>query len=194
AAWNRGLCNLLLGRWREGWPDYERRWQTEQTAAQWRKCGRPQWSGEQSIRGKTLLLHAEQGHGDTLMALRFVRPVMQMGARVLLGAPPELQPLLGEIDGATLIRPEDLLPAFDLHCPLMSLPWALDVKPEGLAAEVPYLSAPAAHLAKWRQRLPGSGGLKVGINWAGNPTFRHDKSRSIGLPRMLPLVAQPGVQ
>src|SRR5215467_8580931 len=87
AAWNRGLGNLLLGRWREGWPDYERRWQTRQTPTPWHACGRPQWTGREDIRGKTLLLHSEQGHGDTIMAARFVRPVIAMGARVIVDAP-----------------------------------------------------------------------------------------------------------
>ena len=112
AAWNRGLCHLLVGRWREGWPDYERRWQTDQTPPHWHAYGRPQWTGREDIRGKTLLLHSEQGHGDTIMAARFVRPVIERGARVILDAAPELRPLLeqsrrdadGQEDGAG-IRP-----------------------------------------------------------------------------------------
>jgi ADP-heptose:LPS heptosyltransferase len=128
------------------------------------------------------------------MAVRLVRPVIEMGARVILDAPAALRPLLERIDGVTLTRPEEPAPTFDLYCPLMSLPRALDVTLETMRAEVPYLAAPAAHLEKWRQRLPRSGGLKVGINWAGNPTFRHDAARSIGLARMLPLLAQSGVQ
>jgi hypothetical protein len=139
-------------------------------------------------------LHSEQGHGDTIMAARFVRPVIARGARVILDAPPPLQSLLAQIDGVTLTGPEDQVPAFDLYCPLMSLPRALDVTLENLEAEGSYLRAPSAHLEKWRRRLPHSGGLKVGINWAGNPTFQHDETRSVGLQRMLPLLAQPGVQ
>jgi len=195
AAWNRGLCNLLLGHCREGWPDYDRRWQTTQTPSLWHHGGRPQWNGHEAIRGNTLLLHSEQGHGDTIMALRFVRPVANMGGRVILDAPAALQPLLTQFDGIRLTQPGEPLPAFDLHCPLMSLPRALDVTLEKMHADdVPYLSAPAAHLEKWRQRLPHSGPLKVGINWAGNPTFKRDDLRSIGLARMLPLLAQSDVQ
>jgi tetratricopeptide (TPR) repeat protein len=195
SAWNRGLCNLLAGRWREGWPDYERRWQADQAAPHWHMCGRPLWTGQQDIRGKTLLLHSEQGYGDTIMALRFVRPVAEMGAQVILEAPPALQPLLTQFEGIRLTQPGEPQPDFDLYCPLMSLPRALDLTLEKLdAADVPYLRATAAHVETWRRRLPPSGGLKVGINWAGNPTFRHDKSRSIGLARMLPLVARPDVR
>jgi tetratricopeptide (TPR) repeat protein len=193
-AWNRGLCHLQLGRWREGWPDYERRWHTTQTPPHWHACGRPQWTGREDIRGKTLLLHSEQGHGDTIMAARFVRPVIARGARVILDAPPAMRPLLEQIEGVTLTQLDEPSPAFDLYCPLMGLPQALDVTLENLPAEVPYLSAPAAHLAKWRPRLANAAGLKVGINWAGNPTFHHDEMRSIGLERMLPLLAQSGVQ
>jgi tetratricopeptide (TPR) repeat protein len=190
AAWNRGLCNLMAGRWREGWPDYERRWQTNQTPPHWHMYDRPLWTGREDIRGKTLLLHSEQGHGDTIMAVRFVRAVIERGARVVLDAPPALQPLLEQIDGATLTRPGEPAPAFDLYCPLMSLPRALDVTLETVRADVPYLAAPAEHLEKWRRRLPNTAGLKVGINWAGNPTFRHDRNRSIGLARMLPLLVR----
>jgi tetratricopeptide (TPR) repeat protein len=195
AAWNRGLCNLLAGRWREGWPDYERRWQTDQTPPHWHMYGRPLWTGRQDIRGKTLLLHGEQGYGDTIMALRLVRPVAKMGAQVILEAPPALQPLLTQFEGIRLTQPGDPQPEFDLYCPLMSLPRALGLTLEKLdAADVPYLRAPSAHVEKWRRRLPQSTGLKVAINWAGNPTFRHDASRSIGLARMLPLLAQPDVR
>jgi len=194
AAWNRGLGNLLLGRWREGWPDYERRWQTRQTPTPWHACGRPQWTGREDIRGKTLLLHSEQGHGDTIMAARFVRPVIAMGARVIVDAPAPLRELLEQIDGVALTGPAEAVPAFDLYCPLMSLPQALNVTLETVPADVPYLAAPAAHLEKWRRRLPNSDGLKVGINWAGNPAFLHDESRSIGLAGMLPLLAQSDVR
>jgi tetratricopeptide (TPR) repeat protein len=193
-AWNRGLCHLLTGRWREGWPDYERRWQTTQTPPVWHTCGRPQWTGREDIRGRTVLLHSEQGHGDTIMAVRFVRRVIAMGARVIIDAPAAMLPLLAQIDGVTLTRPDEPAPAFDFYCPLMSLPRALDVTLENLQADVSYLAAPAAHLEKWRERLQRSQGLKVGINWAGNPAFRHDKMRSIGLARMLPLLAQSGVE
>jgi tetratricopeptide (TPR) repeat protein len=195
AAWNRGLCNLLAGRWREGWPDYERRWETDQAPPHWQVSGRPLWTGRQDIRGKTLLLHSEQGYGDTIMALRFVRPVAEMGAQVVLEAPPALQPLLTQFEGVRPRQPGEPLEEFDLYCPLMSLPQALDLTLEKLAAaDVPYLRAPTAHVERWRRRLPDSGGLKVAINWAGNATFRHDDSRSIGLARMLPLVARSDVQ
>jgi tetratricopeptide (TPR) repeat protein len=193
-AWNRGLCHLLLGHWREGWPDYERRWHTTQSPPHWHTCGRPQWTGREDIRGKTLLLHSEQGHGDTIMAARFVRPVIARGARVILDTPPAMRPLLEQIEGVTLTREDEPSPAFDLYCPLMSLPPALDVTLESLPADVPYLSAPPVHVAKWQPRLASAAGLKVGINWAGNPTFHHDEMRSIGLARMLPLLAQSGVQ
>ncbi len=194
AAWNRGLCNLLVGRWREGWPDYERRWETDQSPSHWHACGRPQWTGREDVRGKTLLLHSEQGHGDTIMATRFIRPVIERGARVILDAPAAMRPLLEQIEGVTLTRADEPAPPFDLHCPLMSLPGALDLTLDTLRADVPYLTAPAAHLEKWRRRLPSARGLTVGINWAGNAAFRHDEARSIGLQRMLPLLAQPDVQ
>jgi ADP-heptose:LPS heptosyltransferase len=83
----------------------------------------------------------------------------------------------------------DALPGFDLYCPILSLPRAFGTTLDTIPADVPYLRAPAAHLDKWRPRLPQAGGLRVGINWAGNPDFRWDQFRSIGLARLLPILA-----
>ena len=193
-AWSRGLCNLLLGRYHEGWVDYERRIETDPLLSPWQQCGRPQWSGRESLVGKTLLLYSEQGFGDTIMAARYVKPALARGARVVVAVPAVLAPLAREIDGITVTTPSNAIPSFDLHCPLMSLPRAFGTTVETIPAEVPYLQAPAAHLEKWRVRLPQTGGLRVGINWAGNSDFKWDKDRSIGLAPMLPLLAARNAQ
>lgn len=194
AFWNRGLCNLLLGRYREGWTDYERRAQTDGVLSPWQHCGRPQWTGSRDIAGKTVLLHSEQGFGDTIMAARYVRRVADRGARAILDVPIALDALMREIDGITVVTQGQAMPDFDLHCPLMSLPLAFDTTLDTIPADVPYLRAPPAHVEKWRRRLPDSGALKIGINWAGNQDFGDDDERSIGLHRMLPLLTAADVQ
>jgi tetratricopeptide (TPR) repeat protein len=194
AFWNRGLCNLMLGRYREGWSDYERRAQTDAVLSPWQHCGRPQWTGSRDIAGKTVLLHSEQGHGDTIMAARYVRRVVDLGARVILDVPVALDALMSEMEDITVVTQGRAMPDFDLHCPLMSLPLAFETTLDTVPGEVPYLRAPAAHVEKWRRRLPDAGGLKVGINWAGSQDFRYDDERSIGLPRMLPLLTCAGVK
>ena len=194
AFWNRAFARLHLGYSRKGWDDYEFRWRTEELDALRRDLGRPQWDGGADIAGKRILLHAEQGFGDTIMAARYARRVADMGAHVILEVPLPLVPLVEQIDGITVITQGLALPEFDLHCPMMSLPRAFDTTPENIPADVPYLRAPAAYLEKWRQRLPRTGGLRVGINWAGREAFKHDAARSIGLPRLLPLLTRSDIQ
>jgi hypothetical protein len=108
--------------------------------------------------------------------------------------PPVLASLIQQIEGVTVVIQGQPLPDFDLHCPLMSLPQAFGSTLETIPADVPYLRAPPKHVEKWRQRLPQTHAFKIGINWAGNPNFKHDQSRSIGLRRMLPLLACGDVQ
>jgi tetratricopeptide (TPR) repeat protein len=194
AVWNRSLARLLVGRWREGWADYEARWQTGEMTPDRRHFAQPQWSGDTDIHGKRILLRPEQGFGDTLMALRYVRYVREMGAHVILEAPAPLKDLFATIEGIDLATQGEALPAFDVHCPLMSLPRAFGTRLETIPHEVPYLRVPTGNLDKWQRRLPQTRGLKVGINWAGNPNFKHDEPRSIGLARMLPLLAAADVQ
>ena len=194
APWNRALCNLALGRYREGWIDYERRIETDEGMAQWRNCGQPQWTGRESLVGKTLVLHSEQGFGDTIMAARYMRQAMDLGARAVVDVPAAIAPVIAQIDGVTMVTEGQAMPAFDLHCPLMSLPAAFGTTVDTIPAEVPYLRAPTAHLDKWHVRLPQAGGLRVGINWAGRPDFRWDTVRSIGLARMLPILAARNVR
>jgi tetratricopeptide (TPR) repeat protein len=194
AHWNRSLCNLMLGRYREGWVDYERRIETDTVLMPWQNCGRPQWTGSRDVAGKTVFLHAEQGFGDSIMAARYVSRVKELGARIVVGLPAALAPVMEQIGGIEVVTREEAVPPFDLHCPLMSLPRAFDTTVETIPADVPYLRAPTAHLETWRARLPQHGGLRVGINWAGRSDFRWDKVRSIGLTRMLPLLAARNVR
>jgi len=193
ARCNRGMIKLLTGRFDDGWKDYEARWSTGPMAVDRRRFAQPQWTGEADIRGKRLLLLAEQGLGDTIMAARYVRQVADLGAQVILSVPAALASLMHEIEGITVVTEGETLPAFDLHCPLMSLPGAFDTTLDTIPAQVPYLRAPAGHLDTWRRRLPRTDALKVGLNWAGNPQFKLDAARSIGLCRMLPLLACSGV-
>jgi tetratricopeptide (TPR) repeat protein len=193
ALWNRAVGRLLTGRYREGWPEYEWRLQVDPTASSRRDFRRPRWTGSRDIAGKTLLLHHEQGFGDTIMAARYVRRLIESGTRVVIDAPAPLASLLAQIDGANVVTTGDASPSFDFHCPMMSLPLAFATRLETIPADVPYLSAPPAHIQKWAQRLPRSGVPRVGIAWAGNPTYKQDRIRTIGLPRVLPLLSRTDV-
>jgi len=195
ALWSRAMCRLLVGRYREGWVDYEWRWQTGQMVSDKRVFKQRQWRGNTDISGKTILLHTEQGLGDTIMSARYIPCVVGAGARVVLDVPPQVIPLLAQIPGvAEIVTKDQLLPSFDVHCPMMSLPAAFATTLETIPSNVPYLFAPPDYVEKWAHRLPKSTMLRIGVNWAGNPQFVHDAERSIGLRPLLPLLSRPDVQ
>lgn len=155
----------------------------------------PQWHGE-PLKGRTLLLHAEQGFGDSLMLLRYAPMAAAQGGRVVIEVPRALARLAARTEGGPFaVVPEGSpLPKFDLHCPLMSLPQALGTTLDTVPAAVPYLHAEPNALDRWKHRLGDRPGLKVGIAWAGNPAHQNDLQRSIGLERMSALLDLPGVR
>lgn len=191
AHWNKSLEQLLLGNFSEGFANYEWRWKRAGNAP--RDFGVPQWRGE-NVSGKTILLHAEQGFGDTLQFIRYVPLLAERGARIVLEVPDDLRPLLGRFDGviATIARGEPH-PAIDLHCPLMSLPLAFGTTLATIPASVPYLSAPEDRIAVWRAKLPLSGKLRVGLVWSGKPSHRNDHNRSLAFAWLAPLLARDGI-
>ena len=195
AHFNEACCRMLIGDFNRGWEKNEWRWETGQARNTKRNFAQPLWVGSNEITGKTILLHAEQGFGDTIQFCRYVPLVTQRAARVILEVQRPLHGLMCTLPGATrIISRGDPLPDFDMHCPLFSLPLALGTRLETIPSRVPYLTPSGAHLEKWKRRLPASGGARVGISWAGNPKFRTDFNRSIGLRPLLPLLAQTGVQ
>lgn len=192
ARFNRGLARLVRGDLARGLADFEARWTGSDTQAGPRKLPAPQWSGREPLEGRTILLHAEQGLGDAIQFARYVPRVANLGATVMLEAHPALVPLLAQLPGVarTIARGEPL-PAFDLHCPLMSLALAFGTTLETIPAEVPYLQAPPDHLDRWRERLGPRSRPRVGLAWSGSTTLRNDRNRSIPLAALDRLRALP---
>lgn len=146
----------------------------------------PLWDGREPLAGKTLLLQAEQGLGDTLQFCRYASVAQQQGARVVLEAQPPLVPLLRSLQGASqVVARGDPLPAFDVHCPLMSLPVAFGTTLDSVPSAVPYLEAPAERVQAWRSRLGPAKAPRVGLAWSGSRTHRQDRERSLALERLL---------
>jgi tetratricopeptide (TPR) repeat protein len=191
---NLGFTLLRAGDCEKGWKEYEWRWKTAPFEKQRRDFRQQQWMGEPSIEGKTILLHPEQGLGDTLQFVRYVPLVAALGAKVVLEVQSPLKSLLSGIGDAEVIGVGQELPPFDIHCPLLSLPLAFKTRLETIPAKTPYVSATPVRVAAWKDRLPGSGKLRVGVAWAGNREFPGDKTRSIGLARLAPLLSVPGVE
>lgn len=178
---NDALCRLLIGDYATGWPMYESRWQLPNVAHLARTFEQPQWNGQDPLSGKTILLHAEQGFGDTLQFCRYAPIVAERGARVVLEVQPPLVSLLSEMPGLhQIVARGDALPPFDLHCPLLSLPLAFGTTLASIPAHVPYLQAPADSASAWRERLGTKTRPRVGVVWAGSGTIDNDQ-RSLKL-------------
>jgi tetratricopeptide (TPR) repeat protein len=192
AHFNLAVSLLLDGQLDEGWREYEWRWKQAKKKLHLRDYSQPLWNGE-DIGDRVLLLHAEQGLGDTLQFCRFV-PAIAAGRRVVVEVQRPLMPLLAGLPGfESIVARGDPLPPFDLHCPLLSLPRVLGTTLETIPREASYLRADPQRVAAWRQRVGELDGLRVGLVWAGNQTMSGDRRRSISLERFSELAGLPGV-
>jgi hypothetical protein len=186
--WNKAIALLLKGDFAAGWPLYEWRWRAIARRALLPDFRQPLWLGEEPIGTRTILLHHEQGLGDTLQTLRYVPILAGQGAHVLLQMPPVLAPLAATVVGASRVVIEgDRLPSFDVHCPMMSLPLALHTTLATVPAAVPYLFPPPTARAAWRERLGPAVRRRVGLTWSGSVSQLHDQ-RPVPLRQLLPLV------
>jgi hypothetical protein len=163
-----------------------------------RRYTQPRWDGRE-CHDRIVLLHAEQGFGDALQFCRYV-PLVAARARVLLEVPRPLLRLLSGLEGVEQIVAEgDKLPSFDFCAPLMSLPHVFGTELETIPARTPYLAAPPARVAAWRERLAALPRRRIGLVWAGNPRPHQpeanavDRRRSTSLDRFAPLAEVPGV-
>jgi hypothetical protein len=189
---NRAMAWLSQGDFQRGWPEYEWRWKCRGRTAS--GFSQPRWDGG-DLAGRTIVLHCEQGLGDTLQFIRYAPLVKQRGGTVLLVCPPPLVRLLGRCRGIDRVLPAgSALPAFDLHAPLLSLPMILGTTVDTIPAEVPYLTAADQPIEDWRRSLDGIAGPRIGIAWQGNPRYRSDRRRSFGLAGLAPLAGVRGVR
>ena len=194
AHFNQALALLTVGDLKRGFTQYEWRWQRSGMSDARRGYGRPLWLGEFPLGHKTILLHAEQGLGDTLQFVRYAPLLARAGARVVLEVQPELKALLSRLDGVASCHARgETLPAFDLHCPLGSLPLAFKTEPATIPADIPYLRADGERVAKWRPAIEALPGKRVALAWAGHIRHANDRNRSIDLAQLEPLLALDGI-
>lgn len=184
-----GMALLALGRFGEGWLRYDARRAATATDTTFRELPQPLWHGDADISGQTILLHAEQGLGDTIQFMRYAPLVAARGARVWLEVPRPLLRLAATVEGVTgAIAPGDPLPDCDFQCPLLKLPMAFGTDAEGIPAAVPYIQADRQAVAAWRQRLGATRRRMVGIALSGNIDNRENRLRSIPAAGLLPLL------
>ena len=190
---NRAQALLLAGRFAEGWEEYEWRWKTRHFAAQMRQFSEPRWDGS-DLGGKRILIHAEQGYGDTIQFVRYAAMVAARGGRLVLECPAPLAGLMASAAGVEDVVPGSAtLPPFDVQAPLLGLPRLFRTTEATIPGDVPYLAPDAATVERWRATVGSSGRLRVGIVWQGNPRHRGDRLRSPGLKSVRPLFDNPGV-
>jgi tetratricopeptide (TPR) repeat protein len=195
------MALLAAGDMAAGWAGYESRWETPGMAQARRRLAQPQWRGE-DLSGRTLLIHAEQGFGDTIQFCRYAPLAAARGARVIMDVPKPLARLLNSLQGVDqVVVHGEPLPDFDLHCPMLSLPLAFGTTIDSIPADVPYLYADAARAA-WHGRLAAleTEGPRIGIVWAGDAKKHHfiaeeqNRRRSIAPGRLAPLFQTPGAR
>jgi tetratricopeptide (TPR) repeat protein len=187
--WNMSLLALTRGDFERGWDLFESRWQTPAMAPFARAFPQPLWLGDSAIAGKTILIHAEQGLGDTLQFARYVRFVEKLGAAIVFESPAALERLFGSTwPNARVVRKGSQLPPFDVHCPLASLPLALRREVRGIPADFPTIAADRALVDAWAARLGAKSRPRVGIAWSGNPNNKIDADRSIPFEKIAPLL------
>lgn len=192
AHFHLGVVRLHRGDFAEGWREYEWRWRASTFEQARRDFKQPQWRGEE-LKGARILLYSEQGFGDTIQFVRYVKLVAARGGRVWLESPPELLRLFSRIEGAERVFATGTAPAdYTWRCPLMSLPYALGTELATVPAEIPYLAADPEATTRWRDRLASCPGLRVGLTWAGRRTHRRDRARSLSPEVLAPLTGIKG--
>jgi hypothetical protein len=192
AHWTLALILLTQGNFAQGWREYEWRWRRDSFTTPRRNFPQPRWDGG-DLHGERILLHAEQGIGDTLQFVRYAPMVAQRGGRVILECQRALKRLFSQLPGVEeIVEAGEPLPSFDLHCPLMSLPLVFQTELASVPASIPYLKSDAKLWAAWKSRLESeSTGRRIGLAWAGSPTQRRDRNRSMKLAQLGPLARIP---
>jgi tetratricopeptide (TPR) repeat protein len=184
---SQSLFFLMMGRFEQGWRQYEWRKKQNKSIAP-RTYPKPLWLGEQSIEGKTLFIHWEQGLGDLIQFCRYAKLAADLGARVILEAPKPLMSLLTTLSGvAQLIEAGSPLPPFDYQCPLLSLPLAFKTTLSSIPATIPYLKCDLEKSRLWKERLGERRKRKVGLVWSGGHRPNQPEMWFIDSRRNIPL-------
>jgi tetratricopeptide (TPR) repeat protein len=183
-----GFALLTAGRYIEGWQQYEFRWLDRKLMATRPTLAQPRWNG-QDLRGKTLLMWAEQGFGDTIQFGRFAPILKQRGASIILRVPARLKELAKGFAGVdrVVVAFEEIAEPIHFQLAMMSAPMTLGTTAESIPDAVPYLKVDEDRVTRWRDKLASHGRMKVGLVWAGNPNHENDRHRSVPASALLPL-------
>jgi hypothetical protein len=187
AHWNKSLALLIGGDLVNGFALYEWRWKRDKFTSRKQNFQQPLWLGAEPLQGKTILLHCEQGLGDTIQFCRYAALVKAQGARVVLEVPASLMALVQTVDDVdTVVEMGAPLPEFDYHCPLLSLPLAFKTTLNNIPGQAPYLGTDPEKVARWTRKLGFKTKLRVGLVWSSSAVIQGAPQRSIDLEMLLP--------
>jgi hypothetical protein len=190
-VWNLALFQLWLGNFEAGWRGREARWKVPDIANGYPKLGTPMWIGEEPVAGKTVAVCQDEGVGDAIQFARYVPMLAARGARVILVVNMELCPLLSGLSGVSQCLPKQgmVVPPFDFHVAIDSLPLVFGTRLDTIPAGRDYLPPPEAHRVQaWENRLGSHDKLRVGLVWSGNPKHSNDRNRSLPLRSLSPIL------
>ena len=190
ALWNKSLTLLLMGKHDLGWELYESRWSTPEFKSKVRHFSSPLWLGENSLKNKTILIHSEQGLGDTLQFCRYINLFRNLSCTVLLEVERPLVTIMRSLlPKKNIFQKGTQLPEFDYHCPMMSLPLAFKTIGIPYLENGPYLKPSASAVARWSGVLGRNNKTRIGLAWRGNPNHVKNNMRSIKLRELVPLLS-----
>jgi len=197
AHFSHSLSNLTLGKFEEGWPEYEYRWQSYNEKP--KEFPQPVWSG-QDLNGKRILIYAEQGFGDTFQFIRYGKLLKERGAYVIAQTQHQLKDIISQCQYLDeVLSDREQLPPFDYHIALMSIPMVVNTTLETVPNEIPYLNAKEELTKLWKEKLSSDKKFKVGICWQGNKQYRtvflkkEVASKAMRLETFEPIASVPGV-
>lgn len=190
ASWNKSLALLLKGDFAKAWPLYEWRWDSrivkQITNRETPIFSQPLWSDIENLRGKTILLHSEQGLGDTIQFIRYAKLVAENGGRVIAAVPKPLMNLIQDLDGVSeVVDEESRLPLTDFHCPLLTLPKVFNTTLTTIPTYQAYLHSDSKNVAAWAKTLGEKTQPRVGLVWSGGTGHKNDHNRSIALSSLI---------
>jgi hypothetical protein len=177
---------LLKGDYKQGWELYEWRWKRDTFTSPDRGFKQPLWLGEEPLKGKTILLHTEQGFGDMIQFGRYAKEVSALGARVVLEIPKPLYSLFQTLEGVDeLVVKGEKLPEFDYQCPLLSLPLAFKTDLSNIPSPGPYLKSDPKKVKQWQKKLGEKKKPRIGVVWSSVSSFKDDAKRSMRLEEFI---------
>jgi tetratricopeptide (TPR) repeat protein len=191
-VWNKSLLMLLMGNYREGWLLYESRLDQDNLKANYYTFPQLSWRGQENLTNQTLLIYGEQGLGDIVQFVRYIKEVHALGIKIVLEIPKTLISFISTLNVAmTIVEKGQTLPHFDAYCPLLSLPYVFKTSVETIPGSISYLFSDKQKVDEWKVRLGKQTKKRIGLVWSGSARHKNDQNRSIPMDTFTELLKLP---